>query len=156
MIREKNFTDGSKIKDFTKYLKNNRGYACAFSSKEKTKNVLKKLKNADLGLSVVVSGLIDEILKMLKEVGLKPHTANVSLGIHGKKKRLLPKDKILEITTMCGHALIGSKLAEVVFEKVKSGKMSYKEGAELIAYQCPCGIFNLDRCQELFEADKKS
>ena len=114
------------------------------------KEVLKELKNEHLGISIVVSGLIDEITNIAKESGLKPHTALLSLGIHGKKS-LLPKDNILEITTMCGHGLVGEGLVESVIEKIKSKQLTPKEGARLLAQPCPCGIFNTDRCEELLK-----
>jgi hypothetical protein len=153
--QKKNFASDA-VKDVSKSIEDIRGYACVFSSKERTKRVLKKLKEADIGLSVVVSGLIDEVVKMTKETGLKPHTVNLSLGIHGKKKALLPDDKVLELTTMCGHGLVGSMLVKTVFEKIINGKMSFKAGSRLLASQCPCGIFNLDRCEELFLASKET
>lgn len=126
------------------------GVACCFSSKEAIKGVLKKLKKTDTGISIVVSGLIDEIVAMGKEIDLKPHTAFLSLGIHGKKS-LLPEDKVLEITTMCGHGMVASRLAKVVGEKVKAGKMTPEKGADLLAQPCPCGIFNTVRCAELLK-----
>jgi hypothetical protein len=48
--------------------------------------------------------------------------------------------------------LVGSMLTKTVLNKIKAGKMTFKEGSRLIASQCPCGIFNLDRCEELFAA----
>jgi hypothetical protein len=154
MAEERNFAAAVDMKEVSRQLEDIRGFACVFSSKDKTKRVLKKLKEADLGLSIVVSGLIDEITQMAREVGLKPHTANLSLGVHGRGKSLLPEDKVLELTTMCGHGLVGSRLTEIVLDKVKAGEMAPKEASELIACQCPCGIFNLDRAEELLSLHK--
>jgi len=105
---------------------------------------------ARVPISLVVSGLIDEIVKIAEEIDLKPHTAFLSLGVHGKKT-LLPEDKILEITTMCGHGMVSSQLTAAVIKKVRSGKMSPQEGAHELAQPCPCGIFNTDRCRELLK-----
>lgn len=58
---------------------------CCFHEREKVVNVLKRLKEEDIGLSVIVSGPISNVQSICKEVGLKPHSANLSLGFHGSK-----------------------------------------------------------------------
>ncbi len=151
----KSFKAGLDPKEYAATLDKAYGVACCFSNKETVKSTLKKLKEADTGISIVVSGLIDEIVKMGKELDIKPHTAFLSLGIHGKKA-LLPEDKVLEIITMCGHGMVASKLTEVVMEKVKAGKMTPEDGADFLAQPCPCGIFNTDRCAELLTEYKKT
>lgn len=151
---EKSFKGGLKPEEYAATLDKGYGVACCFSNKETVKLVLKKLKEADIGISIVVSGLIDEVVKIAKEIGLKPHTAFLSLGIHGKKA-LLPEEKVIEMTTMCGHGLVASRLTRVVMEKVKNGKMTPEKGATLLAQPCPCGIFNSDRCETLLEQYRK-
>ncbi|MBW2148017.1 MAG: hypothetical protein JRG73_06070 [Deltaproteobacteria bacterium] len=151
----KSFKAGLDPKEYASTLDNAYGVACCFSSKDAIKAVLRKLMEADTGISIVVSGLIDEIVQIAKELGLKPHTAHLSLGIHGKKA-LLPDDKVLEVTTMCGHGMVASQLTKVVMEKVKAGKMSPEQGAHFLAQPCPCGIFNTDRCEELLEQSRKA
>jgi hypothetical protein len=131
------------------------GVSCVFSSQEAMKAVLKKLKQADTGISVVISGLIEEISAVAKELELKPHTALLSLGVLGKKS-LLPEDRVLEMTTMCGHGLVATRLAETVLKKVEEGVMTPEEGAHALAQPCPCGVFNLDRCKMLFESRGKA
>jgi len=126
------------------------GVACCLSDKEAIKRILLKLKEADTGISIVTGGLIEEIVAMAKEIGIKPHTAFLSLGIHGKKA-LLPEEKVLEMTTMCGHGMVSNKLTQAVVKKVQSGQMKPEEGATLLAQPCPCGIFNTDRCEALLE-----
>ena len=49
---------------------------------------LKRLKEADLGISVVISGLLDEVYTACEEAGLEPNTVNFSLGVWGNKARL--------------------------------------------------------------------
>lgn len=130
------------------------GVACTFSNKENVRSVLRKLIDADLGISIVVGGLIDELVPMARELGLKPHTALISLGIHGKKE-LLPADEVLEVTTMCGHGMVATNLTLSVMKKVDSGEMTADEGARFLAQPCPCGIFNIDRCIALLEKRKE-
>jgi len=141
---------GLTAEEFTAFLKKSVRIACVFSSREKIRRVLQKLKEGDFGLSIVVGGLIKEIVQISRELGLKPHTANISLGIHGAKKHLLPDDKVLEITTMCGHGMVATKLAQRVLKELREGTMTPPEGARLLAKQCPCGLVNTDRFDIIF------
>ena len=147
---ERNMNASRDPKEYADVLDTAYGVSGCFSDKKALKSFLKKYKEADTGISLVVSGLIDEIVNIANEIDLKPHTAFLSLGVYGKKA-LLPEDKILEITTMCGHGMVSSRLVKAVIKKVKSGKMSPVEGAHLLTQPCPCGIFNPDRCQALLE-----
>jgi len=144
----KSYKAGLDPEEYAKTLDRAYGVACCYSSKEALKRVLRRLKELDVGISIVVSGLIDEVVDTAKEIGLKPHTAFLSLGIHGRQE-LLPEDHILEVTTMCGHAMVSAKLTRAVLEKIKSGEMTPEEGADHLAQPCPCGIFNTDRCEAL-------
>jgi len=153
----RSFAAGLDPEEYSRSLDKAYAVACCFSSVSAIKNVLVKLKEAETGVSIVVSGLIEEIRQIGGEVGLKPHTALLSLGVHGRKD-LLPEEKVLEITTMCGHGLVATHLVEEVAEKVRKGRITAGEGAGVLAQPCPCGIFNLDRCVELLneQLDKSS
>ena len=142
----KSFKAGLKPDEYAATLDKAYGVAGCFSDREAVRSLLEKLKEADTGISIVISGLIDEIVQIAKETGLKPHTAFLSLGVHGKRA-LLPEDEIQQITTMCGHGMVGARLTKVVMERVKAGKMTPEKGAHLLAQPCPCGIFNTDRCE---------
>jgi hypothetical protein len=144
----KSFKAGLKPDEYAATLDKAYGVAGCFSDKEAVRSLLKKLKEADTGISIVISGLIDEIVRIAGEIGLKPHTAFLSLGVHGKKS-LLPEDEVQQITTMCGHGMVGARLTKVVMERVKAGKMTPEKGAHLLAQPCPCGIFNTDRCEQI-------
>jgi len=147
---ERNMNASRDPKEYAAVLDTAYGVSGCFSDKKVLKSFLNKYKEADTGISLVVSGLIDEIVNIANEIDLKPHTAFLSLGVYGKKA-LLPEDKILEITTMCGHGMVSSRMVKVVMNKIKSGKMTPKEGAHFLMQPCPCGIFNPDRCQALLE-----
>jgi len=145
---------GLDPREYARSLDKGYAVACCFSNASAIKNVLVKLKEADTGISIVVSGLVEEIKKIAGDAGLKPHTALLSLGFHGRKE-LLPEENVLEITTMCGHGLVATHLVEEAAEKVKSGMLTPEEAAGLLAQPCPCGIFNLDRCVELLKEQLK-
>ena len=119
-----------------------------FKDRETLKACLKELKDRDFGISVVVSGLHDEVDKLSREIGLSPHTVQYSLGIYGKTE-LLPDEKVLEITTMCGHALVSPYLVEELVDRISSGKVTCKEAAKELSSRCECGIFNPHRAEKL-------
>jgi len=119
-----------------------------FSDINDVKNVLKTIKKEDLGISIVVSGLISEIKDLCQEIGLKMHTVNLSLGEFGKKS-ILPPEKTLEITTMCGHHCISSQSVEHYVEQIKKGKISLEKAAEKLTAPCVCGIFNTNRAKQV-------
>ena len=122
-----------------------------FTKKEQVVQFLRKIKEKELGISVIISGLLPETLEACKEAGLTPHTINFSLGVWGKKE-LLPSEETLSITTMCGHHMIPPGLVEEVMEEVKKGKMSPEEGGLKLALFCPCGIFNQVRAAKILGA----
>lgn len=122
-----------------------------FDNPEAVTTVLKELKEADLGMSTVVSGILENVDECLEKAGLKHHTANFSLGIWGNTKRL-PSNDILEVTTMCGHAMISANLVRAMVKEVKAGTKTPEEAAKVLAPQCACGIFNPARTAKLLAA----
>ncbi|MDD2476467.1 MAG: hypothetical protein PHI32_11195 [Dysgonamonadaceae bacterium] len=139
---------GKTIDIIKRDINDNAYIGATFTSKDQTKTVLTKLKEADLGMSVVVTGNFKEVFKMCKEVGLKPNAVNISLGIFGKKD-LLPDDDVLEITTMCGHSMISPNSVKHLINRVKNGVISPEAAAKELARPCTCGIFNVDRASDL-------
>jgi len=122
-----------------------------FTNKKELTGYLKELEEKNMGKSVVVSGLFDEVNDCLKELNLSPHTVQFSLGIFGKKE-LLPNKEILEITSMCGHHMVSPGLVEKLANDIKDGNISLKEATEVMSKQCVCGVFNKERTCKLMEA----
>ena len=112
--------------------------------------VLKELQEADLGLSVVVSGLLGPVRETCRNLGMRPmpHTVEHSLGVWGKVK-LLPGQEVLEVSTMCGHSMVAFGLIEEAVADVKGGRNTPEEAARRLAEPCVCGIFNPVRAAEL-------
>jgi hypothetical protein len=135
---KKSLTDGSRVR-------------CVFSDIQAVQQVLEELKGANLGISVVVSGLLDEVLQLAQRVGLQPHTINYSLGFHGRVERL-PKPIVLDLMTMCGHGMVSSALVEQLVGDVLEGHVSPDKAAETMAKPCVCGIFNQARARALLES----
>jgi len=125
-----------------------------FDNKEAVTAVLKELKEADLGMSVVVSGIYENVDECIEKAGLKHHTANFSLGIWGRTEKL-PSNDILEVTTMCGHALIAPNLVESMVAEIKAGTKTPEAAAKVLMPQCACGVFNPARTAKLLAAMAK-
>lgn len=145
-----NLTKGNSLETNFEALQkaSNRMLHAVFKDRETLKACLKKMKERDFGISVVVSGLYEEVEKICEEIGLAPHTVEHSLGIHGKTGRL-PDEKVLEVTTMCGHAMVSPNLVAHMVKKIEGGQMSCEQGAKELCKPCKCGIFNPYRAEKL-------
>ncbi len=119
-----------------------------YSNKESMEKALIGLKEADLGLSVIVSGIFEDVFEACAKIGVGPHTVNMSAGIWGRTD-LLPERKILEITTMCGHGYISRYLVVHLIDQVRKGIMSAEEAGVEMAKQCICNFFNPVRAANL-------
>jgi len=119
-----------------------------FDNKEDLTAVLKELKEADLGISVIVGGIFENVDECLEKAGLQHHTGNFSLGIWGKTEKL-PSNDVLEVTTMCGHALISPNLVRAMAKEIKAGTKTPEEAAKTLMPQCACGVFNPARAAKL-------
>ena len=85
---ERNMNASRDPKDYAAVLDTAYGVSGCFSDKKVLKSFLKKYKEADTGISLVVSGLIDEIVNIAKEIDLKPHTAFLSPKVSGSRFRV--------------------------------------------------------------------
>jgi hypothetical protein len=121
--------------------------AC-FSKRGNLVTALKQLKDEDLGISVVVTGLRDRIEDICEEVGLIPHSVDISLGILGKTE-LLPDEETMCVSSMCGHAMVSAGLVAQIRKSVEDGTLSPEEGAKRLAKPCYCGVFNIQRSEDL-------
>jgi hypothetical protein len=119
-----------------------------FKDRETLTNCLKEIKERNFGVSLVISGLYKETGRVCAETGLSPHTVNLSLGIHGNTRRL-PEENVLEIHTMCGHAMVSSNLILHLVEEIKKGRATCAEAAKELSRMCDCGIFNTYRAEKI-------
>lgn len=114
------------------------------------RKVLKSIVEADLGLSVVVSGLFENAAACCRSAGISYHSVEHSLGIWGKKD-LLPDKQSLEILTMCGHGLVSANLIKALADAVRKDEKTVEEAAEEMARLCLCGIFNTARAASIID-----
>ena len=125
-----------------------------FTNKKDLEECIAELKEADLGMSTVVTGLFDEVWNSVKKVGLTPHSINLSLGIWGKKE-LLPEKDVLDITTMCGHHCVAPNLVKKLVNDIKKDKLCVEEAARVLSRQCVCGVVNPLRTEKILEKLKE-
>ena len=123
---------------------------CVLEDRKKIKDTLAEIKEMDEGISIVISGVMDRVREVSAELGLTPHTVNLSLGIHGKTDRLPPAD-IRQFTTMCGHGMVSPRLIRDVIRRVKTGKLDLWGASLIVAAPCTCGIFNPSRSAEMLK-----
>ena len=126
-----------------------------YTSKDAVENVVKDIKAADNGISVVISGLIEDAAEIAQANGLNLHSVQFALGTHGRKD-LLPPVHIREVTTMCGHGLISAHLVAYLLERVKSNNLSVDDAVTELGKQCVCGIFNTQKAKFLIERALKA
>lgn len=122
-----------------------------FTDAGKVAELLDQVREADLGLSVVVSGLFDRVREIGGQAGVRQHTVECSGGVWGRTD-LLPDKDVMQITTMCGHGMIAASLVSRMARNVRRGRMTPEEAAREIAVPCVCGIFNPIRAARLVEA----
>ena len=124
----------------------------AFDDKEAVVEVLKALKEADLGISVTISGLTDEVKDIMKRAGVgdHPHTSNLALGFMGRREKA-PSDDARLITTMCGHAMISERIVNHLLEMIENDRITPTEAAIRLSRQCTCGAFNTVRAAQILE-----
>jgi len=129
------------------------GAACTFDNLDSVRDMLLDLKEADPGISINVSGLLDEVDECCKSIGINRHSVEHSLGISGQIDRL-PNREILELNTLCGHGMISFNLIKRMIDLVKLNKLTPKQAAQYLAKPCVCGAFNPKRAEMILEKMK--
>jgi hypothetical protein len=132
-------------------LEDGAGAGAVFDDPEALQEVIGDLIQADLGLSINVSGLLEAVQACCRKGGIERHSAEQSLGIWGAKDRL-PEREVLELNTMCGHGMVSFNLIRKLIEWVKLGRMTSKEAARVMGKCCECGVFNPVRAEKLLES----
>jgi len=122
---------------------------CTFDNRERVVALLKQLKDDKPGISVIVSGLTDVVQQCMDEAGLgRIHSLEYSMGTWGKTEKL-PDYEVLELTTMCGHAMISANLVDKLVRDIKRGRKTVEEAVLQMTRCCTCGNFNLTRAAQL-------
>mgnify|MGYP000995017985 CR=1 FL=1 len=141
---------GVGLKDINEGYRDNSIVHAVFTDQDTVAQVLKELAEADLGISIVVSGLLEQVGECCHKAGIEPHTVEHSLGIYGRTD-LLPETEVLEISTMCGHGMVAFSLVKDLVAKVKKGRITSAEAAQELAKMCHCGVFNPARAEKIID-----
>jgi len=126
------------------------GITATFDNVTAVAAVVADLKEADLGIPVNVSGLLEEVSECCRKAGRTRHSVEQSLGVFGRNDKL-PQAEIVEINSMCGHGMVSFNLIRKVIDEVKLERMTPAQGAWRLAKPCECGAFNPTRAEELLE-----
>jgi len=142
--------DDVNFQDLVTNLKDGSTSAAVFTDLDTLQKVLAELIEADLGISINVSGLLDGVQECCHGNGIERHSVEHSLGFWGSQD-LLPEREILEINTLCGHGMVSFSLIRKMMEYVKMRRLTPKEAAEIMGRCCECAVFNTTRAEHLLE-----
>jgi hypothetical protein len=126
------------------------GAAAVFTDLDTLQQVLAELIEADLGLSINISGLLDGVQECCHRNGIERHSVEHSLGFWGSRDRL-PEREILAFNTLCGHGMVSFNLIRKLIETVKLRRLTPREAAKVMGKCCECGVFNTDRAEMLLD-----
>jgi len=142
--------DDVDFQDLVTNLKDGSTSAAVFTDLDTLQKVLTELIEADLGISINVSGLLDGVQECCHGNGIERHSVEHSLGFWGSRDRL-PEREILEINTLCGHGMVSFSLIHKMMEHVKMRRLTPKEAAKIMGRCCECAVFNTTRAEHLLE-----
>ena len=124
--------------------------AAVFDDRVKAEEFVKKVREADLGLSINISTSIEGAEQCCNVAGIPRHSVGYSLGFEGKTEKL-PNSQVLSLMTMCGHGMVSSSLAKKMVDWVKEGRRTPEQAVTYMARFCSCGVFNPSRAVRVLE-----
>ncbi|MDP2971418.1 MAG: hypothetical protein Q8P64_19760, partial [Deltaproteobacteria bacterium] len=104
------------------------GATAVFTDLDTLGKVVVDLIRADLGISINISGLLEEVQACCRKAGIERHSVEHSLGFWGSKDRL-PEREILEINTMCGHGMVSFNFIRKMIDYVKLRRLTPQKAA---------------------------
>ena len=127
-----------------------------YTDPKKVESLIKDLKGDWLArnkakgypISIVLSGLFDDVHECCRKTGLTEHTYLHSLGFFGHVEDL-PSEEELSLITMCGHGLISVSRVRHLVKSIRHGELTPKQAADDVAKPCVCGIVNRERAEEI-------
>ena len=142
--------DDVSFQDLATGLKDGSTSAAVFTDLDTLKKVLGELIEADLGISINMSGLLEGVQECCRSNGIERHSVEHSLGFWGARD-LLPERDVLEINTLCGHGMVSFSLIRKMMEQVRMRRLTPGEAAEIMGRCCECAVFNTTRAERLLE-----
>jgi len=129
--------------------------AVVFDNRDAMEQFLKEVRALDLGISVNVSALVDDVREACRKANIVPHSVEYSLGFRGDLFRL-PDRHVLALTTMCGHGMISASFASKMIDRVREGRLEPEKAAGYMAKFCVCGVFNTTRAIRILNEARTS
>jgi hypothetical protein len=142
--------EGMDIEDIIASLGDGATSAAVFTDLDSLKRAITELIEADLGISINVSGLLGGVQECCRAGGIERHSIEQSLGFWGSND-LLPERDVLEINTLCGHGLVSFNFIHKMIEYVKMRRLTPAEAARIMGKSCECAVFNTVRAEKLLE-----
>jgi hypothetical protein len=142
--------DDVDIHDLIANQRDGLGAAAVFTDLDTLQMVISELIDAELGISINVSGLLNGVQECCRRNGTERHSVEQSLGFWGAQD-LLPEREILAFNTLCGHGLVSFNLIRKMIEHVKMRRLTPKKAAIIMGKCCECGVFNTLRAEQLLE-----
>jgi hypothetical protein len=142
--------DGIDFDDLIAGLGDGATSAAVFTDLETLKKVIAELIEADLGISINVSGLLEGVQECCRAGGTERHSVEQSLGFWGADD-LLPERDVLTMSTLCGHGLVSFNFIHKMIDEVKMRRLTPAEAAKIMGRCCECGVFNTVRAERFLE-----
>ncbi|MBT3285562.1 hypothetical protein HN807_01515 [Candidatus Bathyarchaeota archaeon] len=142
--------DDVDFNDLVIKLKDGSTSAAVFTDVDTLQKVVSDLVEADLGISINISGLLEGAHECCGKSGIQRHSLEQSLGFWGAKDRL-PEREVIEITTLCGHGMVSFNLIRKMMEYVRMRRLTPKKAATIMGKCCECAVFNTDRAERILE-----
>ena len=124
--------------------------AAVFTDLDSLKEVIGELIEADLGISINVSGLLDGVQECCRAGGMERHSVEQSLGFWGATDQL-PERNVLTINSLCGHGLVSFNFIHKMIDYVRMRRLTPAEAARIMGKSCECNVFNTVRAEKLLE-----
>jgi len=142
--------DDVEFNDLITNLKDGSTSGAVFTDVDTLQKVIAELIEADLGISINVSGLLEDVHECCGKNGIVRHSVEQSLGFWGAKDRI-PERDVLEINSLCGHGMVSFNYIHKMMEQVRMRKLTPKQAAKIMGKCCECAVFNTDRAEKLLE-----
>jgi hypothetical protein len=142
--------DDVDIHELIANLEDGAGAGAVFTDLDTLQKVIAELIEADLGISINVSGLLWRVQQCCRGNGIERHSVEHSLGFWGSRDRL-PEREILALNTLCGHGMVSFNLIHKMIEYVKLRRLTPREAAKIMGKCCECAVFNTVRAEHLLE-----
>lgn len=142
--------DDIDIQDLIRNQDDLSGAVAVFTDLDTLRQVVAELIQADLGLSINISGLVDGAKECCRNNGIERHSVEHSLGFWGATDRL-PEREVLELNTLCGHGMVSFSLIRKMIEYVRLRRLTTREAAKIMGKCCECGVFNPVRAEILLD-----